>query len=167
VLDLLHTWDWPATREASVRDFILFLHILAAGTWLGANIAQLVVNPVMGRIGGAPAAAWMRQTVRMGLVLYAPTALIALLTGIYLVVDSPNWEFEQPFVVLGFVTVIVGGVIGSRIIGPLGRKVAELYESGDTPTAAIVGRKLGLWGYADTALIVFTIYAMVEKLGVG
>ncbi len=68
---------------------------------------------------------------------------------------------------LGFVTVIVGGVIGSRIIGPLGRKVAELYESGDTPTAAIVGRKLGLWGYADTALIVFTIYAMVEKLGVG
>ncbi len=58
-----------------MRDFILFLHILAAGTWLGANIAQLVVNPVMGRIGGAPAAAWMRQTVRMGLVLYAPTAL--------------------------------------------------------------------------------------------
>jgi uncharacterized membrane protein len=110
-----------------VREFILFIHILAAGTWLGANVAQVVVNPVMGRIGGAPAASWMCQTVRMGTILYTPTAIVALVTGIFLVVNSAQWKFEQPFVALGFITVIVGGVLGARVFGPLGRKAADLY----------------------------------------
>jgi uncharacterized membrane-anchored protein len=148
-----------------LRELLLFIHILAAASWLGANVTQIVVNPVMAKTGGAAAAAWMRQTLRMGNFVYAPAAVVALITGIFLVIDGAQWEFEQFFVALGFITVIVGAVLGTRVFGPLGRKAAELYDSGDAAAAAAVQSKLGMWGYVDTALIVLTIYAMVSKLG--
>jgi hypothetical protein len=150
-----------------VREILLFIHILAAGTWLGANATQVLVTPVMSRIGGSTAAAWMRQTVRMGVVLYTPAAVVALLTGIFLVIDGAEWEFEQFFVALGFVTVVVGGVLGARVFGPLGRQAADLHEGGNSHGAGAIQRKLAMWGLVDTALVVVTIYAMVEKLGAG
>ncbi len=154
-------------KETELREVLLFIHILAAATWLGANITRIVVNPVMARTGGVAAAAWMRQTVRMGIIVYTPAAVIALITGVFLVIDGAQWDFEQSFVALGFITVIVGAVLGARIFGPLGRKVADLYDSGDATAAAAVQSKLGMWGYVDTALVVVTIYAMVSKLGAG
>jgi hypothetical protein len=148
-----------------VRDVLLFIHILAAATWLGANVTQVVVNPIMQKTGGATAAAWLRQTVRMGVVLYTPAAVVALITGFWLVLRDPAFEFEQFFVALGIVTVIVGGVLGARVFGPLGRRAADLHESGDDQGAAAVQSKLAMWGYVDTALVAVTIYAMVSKLG--
>lgn len=160
---------WLATDSRhwrpDVREILLFIHILAAGTWLGANATQVIVGPAMARIGGSPAAAWLRQTVRMGVVVYTPAAVVSLLTGIFLVIEGAQWEFEQFFVVLGFITIVVGGVLGARIFGPLGRRAADLYDGGDAQGAAAIQRKLGMWGFIDTALIVVTIYAMVEKLG--
>lgn len=148
-----------------MQDALLFIHILAAATWLGANITQVVVNPVMARTGGATAAAWMRQTVRMGVVLNTPAALVALATGFWIVIRDSAFEFEQFFVALGIFTVIVGAVLGARILGPLGRKAADLHENGDEQGAAVVEGKLTMWGYVNTALLVITIYAMVSKLG--
>lgn len=150
-----------------MRDVLLFIHILAIGTWLGANVTQFIVNPVMQRSGGSPAAAWMRQTARMGVVLYTPAAVVALLTGIFLVLDGPQWEFEQTFVVLGFLTIVVGALLGARIFGPKGREVADLHDSGDEKAAGVLHGKLRLWALLDTALVVITIYAMVTKLGTG
>jgi uncharacterized membrane protein len=150
-----------------VHNVLLFIHILAAATWLGANATQIVVNPIMQKTGGAPAAAWMRQTVRMGVVLYTPAAVVALITGFWMVFREPQYQFEQFFVALGIITVIVGGVLGARIFGPLGRKAADLHESGDEQGAAAVQSRLAMWGYLDTALVALTIYAMVSKLGVG
>jgi hypothetical protein len=148
-----------------VTDALLFIHILAAATWLGANVTQVVVNPVMQRTGGSAASAWMRQTARMGIVLYTPAGAVALITGFWMVFRSSVYQFEQFFVALGIITVIVGGLIGARIFGPLGRKAADLHDSGDDRAAAAVERRLTMWGFIDTALVVVTIYAMVAKLG--
>jgi uncharacterized membrane protein len=150
-----------------VHNVLLFIHILAAATWLGANVTQLVVNPIMQKTGGAAAAAWMRQTARMGVVLYTPAGAVALITGFWMVFREPQYEFEQFFVALGILTVIVGAVLGARIFGPLGRKAADLHESGDEQEAIAVDNRLTTWAFVDTALVVFTIYAMVSKLGVG
>jgi len=148
-----------------VHDLLLFVHILAAAAWLGGNFTQLVVNPALERTGGTAAAAWMRQTVRMGVVLYTPAAVVALITGFWMVLREPAFEFEQFFVAFGIFTVIIGGVLGARVFGPMGRKAAELHESGDAQGAAAVQRKLTTWGYVDTALLVFTAFAMVSRLG--
>ena len=53
-------------REITVGDFLLFLHIVAAGSWLGASVTQLVVTPALQRTGGAleSAAALTRKAAR-------------------------------------------------------------------------------------------------------
>ncbi len=113
--------------------FLVFIHILAVTAWLGANVTQFIVTPAMQKTGGAPAAAWMRQTVRMGTRLYSPAAVLILVTGIWMVLRESLYEFEQAFVTVGIFVVIVGVVLGMRVFGPGGRDVAALHDAATRP----------------------------------
>ncbi len=151
-----------------MRTFLLVVHILAAGAWIGANVTQVVVTPRVSKMGGAAAATWMRSTVTMGRVLYTPAAILSLITGVALVIRSNSpYEFEQAFVVIGFVMVVVGAFLGMRIFGPQGEAAADAFEAGDPDRArAIVSRVLG-FGYLDSVLLLVTVTAMVAKWGIG
>lgn len=146
-------------------DLLLLVHIAAVGAWLGASVTQFVVTPAMQKIGGVQAAAWMRQTVRMGTAIYTPAAVVLLITGFWMVLSDPLYEFEQTFVAIGIVMIIVGLVFGIRIFGPGGREVADLHEAGDTEGAAKAHKRLATFSAIDTLLLMFTIWAMVSRLG--
>lgn len=148
-----------------MRTLLLLIHITAAATWLGASVTQNVVTPAMQKTGGAPAAAWMRQTTRLSLLVYMPASIIVLISGIWLVLRDSVYEFEQAFVSIGFLTVIVGAVLGMRVFGPGGRKAAEFHESGNTTAANALHKRLATFGLLDSALLIFTIWAMVNRLG--
>ena len=148
-----------------MREVLLFIHIVAVGAWVGANVTQLIVNPAMQKAGSGAAAAWMRQTSRMGRVLYTPAALVALVTGIWLVLDSKLYEFEHIFVAIGVLMVIVGAVLGMRVTGPGGREAASLHEAGDEQGATAANGRLRNWVLVDSALLAVTIYVMVAKIG--
>lgn len=146
-------------------EFLLFVHIVAAGSWLGASVTQFVVTPSLQKVGGAPAAAWMRQTVRMGTAIYTPAAVVLLITGFWMVIRESIYEFEQAFVAIGIVMVILGAVFGARVFGPGGRKVADLHEAGEIAKAGEAHQRLAMFGAIDSALLLFTIWAMVTRLG--
>lgn len=149
-----------------MRSTLLVLHILAAGTWIGGNVTQLVVTPWARKMGGGFAANWMRATVRMGRLLYTPAAIVALLTGIWLVIDSSVYDFEHAFVVIGVATVVIGGALGGTIFGPQGERAAELHEAGgDAGELAAVHSRLWRFGLLDSALLVLTVVAMVNRWG--
>jgi uncharacterized membrane protein len=148
-----------------VGDLLLFVHIVAVGAWLGARVTQFVVTPAMQEIGEVQAAAWMRQTVRMGTAIYTPAAVLLLITGFWMVLRDPLYEFEQTFVAIGIVMVILGSVFGMRIFGPGGREVADLHEAGKTSEAAAAHKRLATFGAIDTLLLMFTIWAMISRLG--
>lgn len=150
-----------------METLLLSIHIMAVAVWLGAGVTQLVVNPAMQNIGGAPAAAWMRQTVRLGLRVITPAAVLILITGVWLVLRETVFEFEQTFVTLGFFTVIVGGVLGARVFGPRGRELAALHEAGEKAQAGERHKKLAFFALVEIALIVITIFAMVDRTGLG
>jgi uncharacterized membrane protein len=145
-------------------DAVLVIHVLAAATWFGANVTQVVVTPRMERVGGAAAAEWMRSTVLMGTRLYTPAAILSLITGIVLVLDR-DYSFGSLFVTLGFITVIVGAVVGIRVFGPVGEERAAAYDSGDQSGIERTGNKLRMFGLLDTVLLVVTITAMVTTWG--
>lgn len=145
-------------------DIVLLIHVLAAATWFGANVTQFVVSPRMDRIGGAPAAEWMRSTVLMGTRLYTPAAIVALITGIIVALDR-EYSFGSFFITLGFVTVVVGAVLGIRVFGPFGTKAAEAYEAGDEAEAARLSGRLRAFGAFDMALLTITIASMVMTWG--
>ncbi len=148
-----------------MREILLVIHILAVGTWLGANVTQAVVTPKLRAQGGVAAAAWMGSISTMGRVLYTPAAIIILITGFWMVLDSEVYDFEQAFVVIGIATVVIGAVLGMRVFGPKADSAAAEFGSGDDAAGNVVVKSYLPWGVLDTALVVFTIVAMVNRWG--
>lgn len=147
-------------------ELLLFVHVVAMATWIGAGITQLVVSPAMQRKGGTSAAAWMRQTVRLGKVLFTPAAIVVLITGVWMVLRESVYEFEQAFVIVGIAAVVLGAILGARVYGPGGEEIADLHESGETSQIATRQRRLLAIATAEVVFLLFTVWAMVTRLGV-
>lgn len=146
------------------RDVLLMIHITAVGTWLGANVVQAVVPGILGPESAA-AAAWFRATEKLARLLYIPAGVTVLITGILLVLNSEIYGFGLAFVGIGFAAVVIGAVLGSVVFGPKSLQIAQAIESGYLTAANEVRQVAGRFGALDTLIIVFTIFAMVSKLG--
>ncbi|HJS71489.1 MAG TPA: DUF2269 family protein [Acidimicrobiia bacterium] len=146
------------------RDILLVLHIAGAGTWLGANVVQAVVPPAAARAGEATLAGWYRITGAMSKTLYMPAAILILITGILLVVESDAYGFGSLFVTIGFGMIVVGAILGITVFGPGGEAAAEAVETGDQPVIRTAVARLTRWGVIDTLLLLFTITVMVLRL---
>ncbi len=108
----------------------------------------------------------MRQTVRLGRVFFGPVSAIVLITGVWMVLRESIYEFEQAFVVIGILAVVLGTVLGIRVYGPGNTEVADLHDAGEVAKA---GQKLNrtlTFAAAEVGFLVFTIYAMVKRLGI-
>lgn len=147
------------------RNLLLVVHIAAVGAWLGANVMQALIPGLIGPESAA-ASAWFRATEKLSGRFYIPVGVTVLITGILLVLDAPAYGFGTVFVTIGFVAIIVGAVLGSTVFGPKSRAIADAIDSGDTTLAASTRESTGRWGIVDTLVLLFTIYAMVAKLGV-
>lgn len=148
----------------SYREILLILHIVGAGTWLGANIVQAVVPPLAARQGAAALAGWYRVTAGMSSRLYIPAAILVLLTGVLMVLESEAYGFGTLFVTIGFGMIVVGALLGQFVFGPGGEAAAEAVESGDGNRVRAAVAKLTRYGVIDTLLLLFTIVAMVLRL---
>lgn len=143
--------------------FLLFLHIAAAGTWIGGNVAQFVLKPRFNTPSDR-SSFWL-GTIDMGRKQYTPAALVLLGTGIWLVARNDAFEYESLFVAIGVVVVVLGAVLGMAVFAPQGRKAAGLRQQGDEAGALAVERRLALAGGIDTALVLVAVAAMVWKWG--
>lgn len=149
----------------SYREILLVFHILGAGTWLGANMVQAVVPPIAARQGEAVLAGWYRTAAALSTRLYIPAALLILLTGSLMVLESETYSFGSLFVTIGFAMVIVGALLGRYVFGPGGEAVAEAVESGEGARIRSSVARMTRYGMIDTLLLLFTITAMVLRLG--
>lgn len=147
------------------REILLILHIAGAGTWLGANIVQAVVPPMAARQGADTLAGWYRISAAMSSRLYVPAAILVLLTGVLLVLQSEAYGFGELFVTIGFGMIVVGALLGQFVFGPGGENAARAIESGDQSAIREAVARLTRFGLIDTLLLLFTIAAMVLRLG--
>ena len=147
------------------RNILLVIHIAAVGAWLGANIVQAVVPGLLGPESAA-ASAWFRVTEKMSKALYIPAGVTVLVTGVLLVLNSEVYGFGTMFVTIGFLAVIIGAVLGSVVFGPKSRAIADALDTGDFGLANRLRASTGRFGLLDTFVVLFTIFAMVAKLGI-
>lgn len=149
-----------------LRDFMLILHIAAAGTWLGANIMQAVVPPLAAKQGAEAVAGWYRVSSQLASRLYMPVAILVLITGSVLVLQDDSYSFGSLFVTIGFGMIVIGALFGKFIFDPGSIRAAEAVESGDQSAIKGAAGHLARYGTIDTLLLLFTIAAMVLRLGV-
>ncbi|MBT8246713.1 MAG: DUF2269 domain-containing protein [Acidimicrobiia bacterium] len=147
-----------------MTSVLLYIHILAAGAWIGTSVVQAVTNDRMSRESDEVAVGWLKAVVRWGTVIYAPAAVLVLVTGIWMVaISNEVYRFESLFVVIGFGMVVIGVYFGNRIFGPLSLKAAGLRAKGED--AGPVYGRLRTFGLIDMILLLITFAAMVGRWG--
>ena len=148
-----------------LRDILLVLHIAGAGTWLGANIIQAIAPSMTAKQGPQAVAGWYRVAADLGTRLYMPAAILILATGIGMVLGDDAFSFGSTFVTIGFGMIVVGTLFGIVIFTPGSHRAAEAVESGDQSAIKSASGRLAAFGTVDTLLLLFTITAMVLRLG--
>lgn len=150
----------------SLSETFLFLHIAAAGIWLGANIVQIAVPSLSRSESTSFSAGWLRIGAKLGRVLYMPVGVLLLASGVGLVLTSEGaYEFSDLFVSIGFAVIVIGAVLGAAVFAPGGFKAAEAFERGDETTGRATTRRLAGFGVIDTLLLLFAIVVMILRLG--
>ena len=149
-------------------NLLLVLHILGAATWLGANVAQAFLGSMV--VGASPEVRlwWSESGEKMAKVLYNVAGILVLATGLGLVIGSSDpggFSFASAFVSIGFAAVIVGAVLGITVFAPKNRALAQAIRDGDVEAESKIRSTIMAFGLLDTLVVVFTIGAMVYKIG--
>lgn len=149
-----------------MSEALLFLHILGAAAWLGANLVRALAGRAFAKGEDAAAASWHRTTIAVGRSIHTPAAAAVFITGFGLIgVSEGVFEMTDPFVVVGIIVVVVGAVLGMVVLGPNGERIASAYEQGDRQLAETVARRSSVVGWVDTALLAFATLVMVLHWG--
>ncbi len=146
-----------------LRDVMLVIHIAGAGTWLGANMIQVVVPGLAARQGAEVAAGWYRVAGQLSKRLYMPASILILITGIVMVLQDDSLSFGTLFVTIGFGMIVLGALLGIFIFDPGSEAVAEAVESGDQSRMKAATARIATFGTVDTLLLLFTMTAMVLR----
>ncbi len=157
----------PRSREVGKMKFIVLLHVLAGATLFGG---QFYVESLMAAAARAKdPTTLMTVGGKVGptsLRLFVPAGFIALLTGVWIVIDSA-YDFESMFVVVGFLLVIVALAIALFLLKP-GQDVLRdlIAEHGMTSSEAMEKAKaLGNLSHVQTLLVSIIMIVMVLKPG--
>jgi hypothetical protein len=148
-----------------LRDVLLILHIAGAGTWLGANVVQAMAPSLAGKQGPAAQAGWYRVAAKLSSRLYMPAAILILATGIWMVLLEDAYGFGTLFVTIGFVMIVIGALLGIFVFDRGSQQAASAIEAGDQSAVKSATGRIAAFGVLDTVLLLFTITAMVLRLG--
>jgi hypothetical protein len=148
-----------------LRDVLLILHIAGAGTWLGANVVQAMAPSLAGKQGPAAQAGWYRVAAKLSSRLYMPAAILILATGIWMVLLEDAYGFGTLFVTIGFGMIVIGALLGIFVFDRGSQQAASAIEAGDQSAVKSATGRIAAFGVLDTVLLLFTITAMVLRLG--
>lgn len=148
-------------------SILLFVHVLAIATWIGGAIMihviteQTVATNDVVRIKG-----FVDQAEVLGKRYFAPASGIALLSGIWLVLEG-DWGFGQPFVLVGLGGLALSTVLGMGVLEPTATKLKAAFAVTDTLTEEIKGGidRIRTISWIDIGILVIVVFFMTVKPG--
>jgi uncharacterized membrane protein len=151
---------------ASLYEWLLFGHILAAMVWVGGAVLLGALAIAVLRAGETDTIArFLRALPAIGPRVLAPATVAVVGLGVWLVLDSAAWDFGQAWVQIGLGLFAVAFVIGAVHQSRAALNAQRAVERGDRDDAR---RHLSRWsrGYGVVvALLVVAVWDMVFKPG--
>src|ERR671931_1041401 len=142
---------------ASLYDWLMFLHILAAMVWVGGLVALAVFGRYVLRGGQHEAVARFIGSLRvLGPIMLAPAAVLVLVFGIWMVLDEPAWSFEQAWVWLALLLVVVAVLVGAVFLSRVALAAEQAVAAGDHDGAA---RQLARWTWGIWLILLLLVVA--------
>jgi uncharacterized membrane protein len=149
-------------------NVLLFVHIVAAIVWVGGAI---MINVLATRAvaSGDPVrmATVAKETSGVGQRIIAPSALILLAMGFWMVAVNDGWTIGQAWIILALVGFGITFLTGALFFGPQALRIGKAIDEG-RPTDPDVQRRIRsvvALGRFDLLLLVLIVADMVFKPG--
>jgi uncharacterized membrane protein len=152
-----------------LRDFLLTVHVLAAVIWVGGAIAMHILGRrVLKRGDNTEIYNFSMEINKVALRLYAPTSLVLLIAGIFLVNES-GYDFSQAWIGIALAGWLFSFVVGVGYYGPQEKKLQVLVaERGQTDPGvrANVAAALNV-NSVEVLILALVVIDMTLKPGAG
>jgi uncharacterized membrane protein len=150
----------------SFDRWLLYLHILAAGTWLGSGF-MLVLLAVRARQVGKELAL-IAQMEWVGSRIGGPAVIVTLVTGIWMVLRSSAWQFSQGWVLGGLIILAFLFLVGIGFHVPQYKRIhkARTELGNDSPAVQRLISQSFAAAQLEVVFIAIAIFLMVFKPGI-
>ena len=150
-----------------VDQLLLTLHILAAGTWIGAALAlQIIAGHMRAATPDAVTDRFAIDAEIVGKTLFGPAAVVLVITGVILVARQ-HLSWTEPWLLIGIGAVVAAGALGGAFLIPEGRRLAELARTPGHDSAEIRdrARRRFLVARIDLSILILGVADMVFRPG--
>lgn len=150
-------------------EWIKLGHVLFAAIWFGGTVYVEAIMASAARTNDPQIRGVIAMRVgKTNPRLFGTAGILTLVFGIWLVIDSPGWEFSDVFVSIGLLVAIIGIVAGIAFFGPQMKKIeAIVAERGPMdPEVAERGGRVGMVAHVMTLLLLIAMAVMVIKPGI-
>jgi uncharacterized membrane protein len=147
-------------------EFLLFFHIAMATIWVGGGgMLQFVALRAMRATDPRRLVEFGGDVEWIGKRVLTPTAALAVVSGVLLVLDSDVWGFGDDWIVIGIVLFAITFLAGATFFGPEAGRVGKLLEAeGPTSPAGLAKlKRLLALTRADLMLLFLIIFVMSVK----
>jgi hypothetical protein len=146
-------------------EVLLFAHLFFVSIWVGGDAMIQVFWMRAVAAGPQRKVEFMKDVEWIGQRVLVPSSLGVVAFGIWLVIDSPAWDFSQFFVSFGLAIFLASFLAGSGYLGPETGRIGRLADErpvDDPDLQARIGRVL-LVSRIELVLLVLVIFAMTTK----
>jgi protoporphyrinogen IX oxidase len=147
-------------------EFLLFVHISMAVIWVGgATIIQLFALRALRAPDPTRMADFASDASYISTRVFIPASLLALVSGVWMVLDSDFIGFGDDWIVIGLILYAVTFLAGALFFGPEAGRIKQQIDAEGPTSAAVqarIQRVLAL-SRADLMLLFTLIYDMSVK----
>lgn len=147
--------------RSMLSEWLLYVHVLSAIVYVGGGVA--VTLQALGA-GKAPAA-FLTFSELAGRAIGA-AAVLTLLSGLALVIESDVWSFSMAFVWVGIVGIVAAGAVEGIYQRKRLSEAEAAAQHGDDAAAGASIRQMATANAAVLAVFLVVVWAMVFKPGV-
>lgn len=143
------------TLAATLYNWLLFAHVLAAMIWVGGTAVSAVLATRILRRGDETEIGRFVGTLRViGPLIFAPAPLIILSAGIWMV--SKSWSFSDGWIKLGISLFAAVFLIGALFQSRAAIAAERAAEAGDAKAAR---RFLQRWSWGARLILLLLVVA--------
>jgi uncharacterized membrane protein len=149
-----------------MTDLLLTVHVLAAVIWVGGSVMMLAIGYYLRGRDLPTRVEFTRVTEWVAPRLLAPASIGVIIAG-PLLVDELGYEFDQPWLHVGFLGWFISFILGVAFYPREAKRRERLIEKHDIrheTVAASVNRVLTV-ATIDTLIVVLVVIDMTTKPG--
>jgi uncharacterized membrane protein len=153
--------------DITLYQLLLFAHLTFVAIWVGGDAMIQVFSLRAKRVGPERSVDFLADVEWIGSRILVPASLAVVGFGVWLVGNSPAWEFSQTWVSVGFVIFLASAITGAAYLGPESGRISRIGEErgADDPEVERRTARVLLVSRIELILLIAVVFDMVVKPG--